>query len=156
MDEAVSARSPVAAGALARAKAFACAGLPGRAGVLTCMLACAWACACALALAGAPARAQTLDDPTRPPAALQALASDTGEAPAPSRPQLQSVLLARGQGGRRVAVIDGQTVRVGDKVHGYVLASVGDAEAVLVRGKEREVLKLYPSSVAPAAAPSQR
>jgi MSHA biogenesis protein MshK len=112
----------------------------------------AFACACALV----PARAQVLDDPTRPPAALQALSADTGEAPAPTRPVLQSVLLARGQGGRRVAVIDGQTVRVGEKVHGYVLASVGNAEAVLVRGKEREVLKLYPSSVAPAAAPSPR
>ena len=114
------------------------------------------ALACLLA-ASACARAQALDDPTRPPAALQAPAGADSAAPAgPVRPLLQSVLLGRGQGGRRVAVIDGQTVRVGEKIHGAVLASVSDTGAVLARGKQREVLKLYPSSVAPAAAVPQR
>lgn len=121
--------------------------------------ALAWAPACALAacaLALAPARAQTLDDPTRPPAALLAPAADAGAPAVASKPVLQSVLLGRGQDGRRVAVIDGQIVRVGGAVGGYVLASVGATEAVLVRGKEREVLKLYPSSAEPAAAVPQR
>ena len=112
--------------------------------------------ACLLA-ACAGARAQALEDPTRPPAAMLSPAAPGSAAPAePARPVLQSVLLGRAKDGRRVAVIDGQTVRVGEKIHGAVLASVSDTDAVLLRGKQREVLKLYPSSVAPAAAVPQR
>ena len=97
--------------------------------------------------AGRTASASGLPDPTRPPAAIyQPSGTATVES---SAPRLQSVLVAPG-GGRRVAVINGQTLRVGDKFQGAVLTSVTDTEAVLVQGRQRQVLKLSPSEPSPA------
>jgi MSHA biogenesis protein MshK len=98
--------------------------------------------AAALLLAAqAAAQAQGLQDPTRPPA--QAQLARPGEAvAAPSGPQLQSVLIARAPGGRQVAVIDGETVRLGDTFHGARLVRMTQGEVELVRGRERQVLKL--------------
>ncbi|PHV31585.1 MSHA biogenesis protein MshK [Janthinobacterium sp. BJB312] len=97
-----------------------------------------------LSLAWPGAQAQALDDPTRPPAALWAPAS-TAPAVA-ARPQLQSVLISTQPGGRRLAVIDGQTVRVGSKVGGAVVTEIRDTAVLLRRGKSLETFKLYPSS----------
>ncbi|NVI83008.1 MSHA biogenesis protein MshK [Janthinobacterium sp. BJB401] len=97
-----------------------------------------------LNLAWPGAQAQALDDPTRPPAALWAPAS-TAPAVA-ARPQLQSVLISTQPGGRRLAVIDGQTVRVGSKVGGAVVTEIRDTAVLLRRGKSLETFKLYPSS----------
>lgn len=97
--------------------------------------------------------AQALPDPTRPPTQLApgALSTDASAAE-PSRPILQSVLIGREPNGRRVAVIDGQTLLVGDKFKGAVLAGVSNNQAVLLRGSERLVLHLYPrSALAPDA-----
>lgn len=103
-----------------------------------------WAPPLMLALAWPGAQAQALADPTRPPAALWAPAD---AAPAlPSRPQLQSVLISRQPGGRRVAVIDGQVVRVGSKVGGAVVTEIRDTAVLLRRGKSQETFTLYPSS----------
>jgi MSHA biogenesis protein MshK len=100
------------------------------------------ACLLAYLLAAAgTAGAQALPDPTRPPAALNARAAASGTAE-PSGPQLQSVLVSQG---RRLAVIDGETYRVGQKVNGALLAAVGDDQVVLVQDKQRQVLKLYPT-----------
>ena len=106
-----------------------------------------WAPALMLAMACASpaAQAQALPDPTRPPAALWAPA-DAAPA-APSRPQLQSVLISNRPGGRRLAVIDGRSVRAGDKVGGAVVVSIGEASVVLRRGKTLETLRLYPQTV---------
>lgn len=103
-----------------------------------------WAPALMLAMACASAAAQALPDPTRPPAALWAPA-DAAPA-APSRPQLQSVLISNKPGGRRVAVIDGQVVRVGSKVGGAVVTEIRDTAVLLRRGKSQETFTLYPSS----------
>jgi MSHA biogenesis protein MshK len=92
--------------------------------------------------------AQGLQDPTRPPAQLDARAGSAGAAA--NGPQLQSVLIAPGAGGRRVAVIDGETVRLGEAFRGARVARMTQDEVELVRGRERQVLKLEPS--APAAA----
>ncbi|PHV29022.1 MSHA biogenesis protein MshK [Janthinobacterium sp. BJB426] len=97
-----------------------------------------------LNLAWPGAQAQALDDPTRPPAALWAPANTTPVVAA--RPQLQSVLISTEPGGRRLAVIDGQTVRVGSKVAGAVVTEIRDTAVVLRRGKSLETFKLYPSS----------
>ena len=73
---------------------------------------------CALALAcAAPGASAHLADPTRPPpdARLAAAGGAADLGPAPSGPQLQSV--HNGNHGRQVAVIDGQALRVGDKIH---------------------------------------
>jgi MSHA biogenesis protein MshK len=112
--------------------------------------ACALA---ALALSGAgAAHAQALQDPTRPPAPGIAGAA-AGPAAAP---QLQSVLVGRAPGGRRIAVIDGETVRQGASFRGARVARVTETEVELVRGRERTVLHLYPqdgATFAAAAAP---
>lgn len=112
-------------------------------------------CATWLALALLPAHAQ-LRDPTEPPPAMRPAeggAGDRAGAPAelPAGPRLQSVLLSSK---RQLAVIDGQTVRVGEKFRGAVVASIKPTEVVLVRGAAREILKLYPA--APAGAPQRQ
>lgn len=95
--------------------------------------------ACAL-----PALAQ-MRDPTAPPVSLRQSASGAHEAQleAPVAPRLQSVLISPK---RRVAVIDGQTVRLGQRHRGAVVASITPTQVVLVRGSARETLKLYPAS----------
>jgi MSHA biogenesis protein MshK len=116
--------------------------------------ATALALSTALALAAAcwPAAAQGLPDPTRPPPeAVRALGGGVAAAlPAPQAngglPQLQSVLT--GSRGREVAVIDGQTLRRGDKFHGAVLSKVGKNSVVLRRGAKVEVLTLLPAEQA--------
>jgi MSHA biogenesis protein MshK len=94
-----------------------------------------------LAAAGLQAQAQALQDPTRPPAA--AMAPSASPAAASNAPRLQSILVGREAGGRRLAVIDGETVRLGEQFHGARVARIGDNEVELVRGKERQVLRLY-------------
>jgi MSHA biogenesis protein MshK len=95
---------------------------------------------CAL-LCAAGAGAQGLQDPTRPPAAATPVTG--GPAAAASGPQLQSILIGRAAGGRHLAVIDGETVRLGDSFHGAKVARIGENEVELVRGGERQVLRLY-------------
>lgn len=101
------------------------------------------------ALAAMPALAQTaLPDPTRPPPevlAPQAGASGPAVAAVAADPQLQSVLVARRPGGRKLAVIDGAIVPLGGKVGGAVLVEVREGAVVLQRGKQKQVLKLVSS-----------
>jgi MSHA biogenesis protein MshK len=105
----------------------------------TCHPARRLACLVALLVAGG-AGAQALRDPTRPPAGATAPAAGSLAA---SGPQLQSVLIARAAGGRHVAVIDGETVRPGETFRGAKVARIGENEVELVRGRERQVLRLY-------------
>ena len=93
-----------------------------------------------LALAHLPAAAQPLQDPTRPPAGMDRIALDPAAASA--APRLQSVLIARHAGGRHVAVIDGETLRLGERFKGARIASISAGEVVLVRGSERQVLRM--------------
>lgn len=92
------------------------------------------------------ASAQALRDPTMPPAGLAPAGAGPAASLDPALPVLQSVLIGRQPGGRRLAVIDGQTVRVGEKFKGAVLASVSDNQAVLLRGSNKLVLRLYPAA----------
>lgn len=95
-----------------------------------------------------PERAALLD-PTRPPALLARTAAGPAASVAPAGPVLQSVLIARQPGGRQVAVIDGETVRLGGAFHGAVLVRMTETEVELKRANGRQILKLY----APAPAP---
>lgn len=107
----------------------------------------------ALAAAGClPAAAQALRDPTRPPAFLvPGGAGARAMAPVSNGPQLQSILIARQPGGRHVAVIDGETVRLGDSYKGARVTRMTPNEVELVRGSERRVLKLNaPGNALPA------
>ncbi|MEW6759966.1 MAG: hypothetical protein AB1437_04015 [Pseudomonadota bacterium] len=102
----------------------------------------------ALALTATTASAQALLDPTRPPASLGArLDAAAGD----GLPRLQSVLIAPRQGGRHIAVIDGETVRLGDNYKGARVARMTQTEVELVRGRERQVLRLEPSPLPPVA-----
>ncbi|WP_313170431.1 hypothetical protein [Massilia oculi] len=86
------------------------------------------------------ASAQALLDPTRPPPGMDRIAPDAIAVDA--APRLQSVLIARHAGGRHVAVIDGETVRLGETFKGARVARVSANEVVLVRGSERQVLRM--------------
>jgi MSHA biogenesis protein MshK len=106
----------------------------------------------ALLLAGAvwaagPEADQALPDPTRPADAREAMAPG-----APSGPVLQSVLISPG---RRVAVIDGQTVPLGGKFGAATLVAVTETGVVLREGKETRRLRLFPGAEKGAAARSQ-
>lgn len=101
----------------------------------------------ALALLAAPLGAQTLSDPTQPPAALLSPAR-AGDAPAPVAAGLQSVLISRNAGGRKVAVINGQVVRVGERLGDAKVIGIGPDSVTLRRGKAVETMKLFPSTPA--------
>jgi len=103
------------------------------------LLALAW-----LAAAG-PAAAQALQDPMRPPASMIAATGNATLAPS-AAPQLQTILIGRAPGGRHLAVIDGETVRPGDDFRGARVARIADNEVELVRGRERQVLRLAASN----------
>lgn len=100
-----------------------------------------------LLVACTSASAQPLPDPTRPPASLMAR-QEGGAAVAAvaaaekQAPRLQSVLIARQPGGRHIAVIDGETLRLGDLYKGARVARIAQNEVELVRGRARQVLKL--------------
>jgi MSHA biogenesis protein MshK len=113
----------------------------------------AFAAGALLLAAQMPARAQDLQDPTRPPTRFAPRAG--GTAAASNLPQLQSVLIAREAGGRQVAVIDGETVRLGQSFHGAKLVRMTQTEVELVRGRERQVLKLYAPAAMAAASPGR-
>ena len=88
------------------------------------------------------AGAQSLPDPTRPPAGLLERSATVAAAPVNRAPRLQSVLIARQPGGRHIAVVDGETLRLGDTYRGARVARIEQNEVELVRGRVRQVLKL--------------
>ena len=107
----------------------------------------------AAAICTAPALAQTLLDPTQPPPEARLGTPGAADlAPVRSGPQLQSVLL--GNHGRQVAVIDGQSLQVGDKINGATLVKVRQDHVVLQRGRAQQILKLFPEARASAPKPS--
>jgi len=98
-----------------------------------------------LALASWGAKAQALQDPMRPPASMGMIGAGAGGSGAGANatgPQLQTILIGRAPGGRHLAVIDGETVRPGDSFHGARVARIADNEVELLRGRERQVLRL--------------
>lgn len=98
-------------------------------------------CLLVVATAFAPsAAAENLRDPTRP-ANLEPSAMDGGQSY--SGPQLQSILIAPG---RKAAVIDGQSIKLGDKFGDARLVRVTDSEVALQRGNDMQILKLFPGA----------
>ncbi len=89
-----------------------------------------------MSLSGA-VQAESLPDPMRPPAGMDAMIP----AAAPSGPALQ---LIRTVDGKRMAIISGQTVKVGGKLNDAIVTRI-DEDRVLLRGPEGVVtLKLFP------------
>jgi MSHA biogenesis protein MshK len=97
----------------------------------------------ALSLFSALAAAQSIKDPTRPPAGFgTAVEAASAEAPS-SGPVLQSVMLSPT---RRSAIISGQMVSRGENYGDAVLAEVAEDHVVLRRGTGTQVLKMYPGA----------
>ncbi|MCG2584558.1 general secretion pathway protein GspB [Massilia sp. TS11] len=120
------------------------------------------ACLIAVWAVAAPLWAQSLPDPTLPPAAaMPTQPSDTPAAamlqaaPALAEPQLQSILLGKKPGGRRLALIDGQLYKIGDKMRDMELVSIDENRVILRQGKTTKVLKLYGSNGAAGAETAQ-
>ncbi|OFZ68018.1 MAG: hypothetical protein A2Z01_02430 [Betaproteobacteria bacterium RBG_16_58_11] len=89
-----------------------------------------------MSLSGA-VQAESLPDPTRPPAGMDAMIPVA----APSGPALQ---LIRTLDGKRMAIISGQAVKVGGKVNDAIVTRI-DEDRVVLRGPEGvQTLKLFP------------
>lgn len=100
----------------------------------------------ALVAPGLASAQESLPDPTRPPAAMSAPVAPLtpgGAAPVSAVPQVQSILVSLSPGGRRVAVIDGKTLRQGQRFGGSVVETINPTEVVLRKGNRRQVLKLF-------------
>ena len=83
-------------------------------------------------------QAQTLPDPTRPASGT----SQPGAAEeSPGGPQLQSILISPK---RKLAVINGQTLHIGDSFGSAIVVKISAQEVVLKSGGELQVLKLFP------------
>jgi len=117
-----------------------------RLGAIT--VALAWALALVPGIGGGQGRAQAqsaggLGDPMQPPAFLRAAGPTAGQsAPAPARAAmvLQSTLMSRG---RRIAMIDGKSLSVGDRIGAARIVAIGPASVTLREGQETRVLGLY-------------
>lgn len=91
----------------------------------------------------AGASAQALPDPTRPPASLaHAQGESDGAAATSAVPALQSVIVGPN---RKIAVINGQAVKLGDKYGEARVVKIDEAEVVLKNGDVLQTLKLFPS-----------
>ncbi|HJV83165.1 hypothetical protein [Noviherbaspirillum sp.] len=85
------------------------------------------------------AMTQVLSDPTRPPVAAS---SELASGQAAAGPILQSILISPH---RAEAIINGQTVKVGDKVGEAKVVRITESEVFLRSGKDLQALKLFPN-----------
>ena len=89
--------------------------------------------------AARPVSAQVLGDPTRPPS-LSGLSFGAAAA-TPSGPVLQSIVLSPR---RRLALIDGKLIGIGDRVGGATLVAIEIDSVRLREGRGTKVVKLLP------------
>ncbi len=97
-----------------------------------------------LMLAAGACHAENLPDPTRPPASLWSLHPTFGEEPSETPaavPVLQSIMLSAT---RKIAIISGQAVALGEKFGDARLVRLSQSEAVLRTAEGLQVLKLFP------------
>jgi MSHA biogenesis protein MshK len=102
---------------------------------------CALAALAAGSSASRAALAQALADPMRPPAVPGPAPAEAAGDSAKAAARLQSVLISPG---RRVAVIDGRVVQLGERVGDARLVAISESQVVLQRASGRETLKLNP------------
>ena len=89
--------------------------------------------------AAKPVSAQVLGDPTRPPN-FSGLSLGAAAA-TPSGPVLQSIVLSPR---RRLALIDGKLIGIGDRVGGATLVAIEIDSVRLQEGRGTKVVKLLP------------
>ncbi len=87
------------------------------------------------------AQAQALSDPMRPPAFAAPAGAATGEQGWGGELVLQSTLLSRG---RRIAMIDGKPMKVGDRIGRARIISIDPGAVTLREANTTRVLRLYP------------
>jgi len=94
-----------------------------------------------VALAAVPlvCRAQTLNDPTRPPAAI--LANAPADAAQAGGPVLQTVIITPTE---RAAIIGGERVKLGGKYGDARVVAISESEVVLRSATGTETLRMYP------------
>jgi MSHA biogenesis protein MshK len=94
---------------------------------------------------------ELLADPTRPTAAFRSGSGTGGTAAGPAKWTLTSTLIAPD---RRVAVINGKVVQVGQKIDGAELVAVETGSVLLRRAGRKIELKLMAGSVKEAVKPA--
>jgi hypothetical protein len=92
-------------------------------------------------LLAAAAQAQTLGDPTRPPAGQRAGGAGGRPAGDSAGPVLEAIIISDTS---RAAIISGEHVILGGKIGQARLVQVSEAAVVLLTGDSRRTLKLFP------------
>jgi MSHA biogenesis protein MshK len=87
----------------------------------------------------AVAHAEGLVDPTRPPAMIESAGEQAASASA--GPVVQSILISPT---RRIATINGQAFKQGDKYGEARVVKITENEVVIRNGQEMQTLKLFP------------
>ena len=98
----------------------------------------AWPCVLALVSGTGECFAQALSDPMQPPAF--AVPSGGASTAAPTELVLQSTLLSKG---RRIAMIDGKPMKVGDRLGAAKIVAIDSTSVTLREAETIRVLKLY-------------
>jgi MSHA biogenesis protein MshK len=96
----------------------------------------------AASCASAAAFGQALRDPTEPPPAARLQLAPAGGAATGAAQGLQSIIVSNG---RRVALIDGRSYQVGDKVGDMTVASISSEDVLLKGASGAKSLKLHPN-----------
>jgi MSHA biogenesis protein MshK len=103
------------------------------------------------------AQGQGLSDPMQPPALVAPAGTGTGAGESAGGGVLQSTLLSKG---RRIAMIDGKPMQVGDRIGEATIVAIDPASVTLREAGATRVLQLYQgveiTSGAAAKAPSSR
>ncbi len=93
-------------------------------------------------LLGSPVQAEVLQDPTAPLAGT-GMATGPGSKVA-GLPKLQSIILGNGPA---LAVLNGQSYRIGQRVDGYQLVAISADSVVLEKAGKRQSLTLFGSKI---------
>jgi len=119
--------------------------IAARLGVIAVALALALALALGSGQGLAQAQAQALSDPMQPPASVYLAPANAagGEQASGGGPVLQSTLLSKG---RRIAMIDGKPMQVGDRIGRARIVSIDPGAVTLRESNTTRVLQLYPGT----------
>lgn len=86
--------------------------------------------------------AESLRDPTRPPADALGTTKPVAKPASRNKLVLQTVVISEL---RRTAVINGRVMSVGDTISGFTVAKIREAEVVMKGSKGTRTLRLYPA-----------
>jgi MSHA biogenesis protein MshK len=99
-----------------------------------------------------PCFAQQLSDPMRPPAFAAPAGAAGGEQTSIDALVLQSTLLSNG---RRIAMIDGKPMKVGDQIGKARIMAIDPGTVTLREANKIRVLQLYPGAQVTSSGPSK-